>query len=144
EHALGDLCRGADAQQLDAVEAFGQLGFVERTVVGFDGATGVAEHGVRVGVDVLQQEGAGGCRVGRHRIESSDGTTTTRAPWVLPKRGPEGAVRDPGGHGARRCTSRGNSVTVRMFSAPVSWATNRSRPKANPPCGGMPYVNASM
>ena len=46
-------------------------------------------------------------------------------------------------HGVRRCRSRGNAVTSRTLAAPTSRATNRSRPMAKPPCGGMPCRNAS-
>ncbi len=54
------------------------------------------------------------------------------------------AGRDPAGgvgHGLSRCRSRGNIVTCRTFAAPVSSAVHRSKPIANPPCGGMPCRN---
>ena len=52
----------------------------------------------------------------------------------------ERAVRT---YGVRRCRSRGNSATSRMFSARVSRLVQRSRPIANPPCGGLPCAKAS-
>jgi hypothetical protein len=48
-----------------------------------------------------------------------------------------------GAYGVRRCRSRGNSVTSRMFSARVSRLVQRSSPIANPPCGGIPCAKAS-
>src|SRR4051794_29126280 len=44
--------------------------------------------------------------------------------------------------GASRCRSRGNSRTCRMFAASTSLATQRSRPIAKPPCGGIPCRKA--
>lgn len=44
--------------------------------------------------------------------------------------------------GERRVMSRGKRVTWRIFSAPVSRETKRSRPMAHPPCGGMPCSKA--
>jgi hypothetical protein len=41
-------------------------------------------------------------------------------------------------HGVSRVKSRGNVVVKRIFGAPVSCISSRSRPMANPPCGGMP------
>ena len=35
----------------------------------------------------------------------------------------------------------GKAMTSRMFSSPARMATRRSMPKANPPCGGAPYLN---
>src|SRR5471032_1447607 len=37
----------------------------------------------------------------------------------------------------------GNAITSRMLSVPVSSITRRSRPKARPACGGVPYFRAS-
>ena len=39
--------------------------------------------------------------------------------------------------------SLGKRVTIRMFSIPRSCISRRSRPIANPPCGGIPDLNAS-
>src|SRR5439155_764967 len=54
--------------------------------------------------------------------------------------GPKGHTRGPKAHrhGASLCRSRGNSVVSRMFVAPTRRASQRSRPIAKPPCGGMP------
>src|SRR5947209_2941009 len=46
------------------------------------------------------------------------------------------------GHGTSRVRSRGNRIASRMFGRSRSFWTNRSRPKPQPPCGGMPYRNA--
>jgi hypothetical protein len=45
-------------------------------------------------------------------------------------------------HGLNLVMSRGKSVASRTFSAPISLATQRSRPNANPPCGGIPCWKA--
>ena len=37
---------------------------------------------------------------------------------------------------------RGNRITSRMLSAPVSIITRRSIPMPKPPAGGMPYLRA--
>src|SRR5215210_6045495 len=37
----------------------------------------------------------------------------------------------------------GKAMTSRIDSVPASRATIRSQPKAMPPCGGAPYLNAS-
>src|SRR5437867_9429760 len=45
-----------------------------------------------------------------------------------------------------RSTARavlGNGITSRKLSAPARIITIRSRPKAMPPCGGVPYSSAS-
>lgn len=44
--------------------------------------------------------------------------------------------------GVKRCRSRGNNVVRRMLSAPVRRAVQRSRPRAKPPCGGIPCAKA--
>jgi hypothetical protein len=41
-------------------------------------------------------------------------------------------------YGVSRVRSRGNVVVNRMLGAPVSCMSRRSRPMANPPCGGIP------
>lgn len=41
-------------------------------------------------------------------------------------------------YGVSRVRSRGNRVVNRTLGAPVSCISKRSRPIANPPCGGMP------
>src|SRR6266581_3800802 len=41
-------------------------------------------------------------------------------------------------YGVSRVRSRGNIVVNRTLGAPVSCISRRSRPMANPPCGGMP------
>jgi hypothetical protein len=46
------------------------------------------------------------------------------------------------GYGVRRFRSRGNSIVSRTLRAPTSRATQRTRPSAKPPCGGMPYLKA--
>lgn len=46
-------------------------------------------------------------------------------------------------HGASRFKSRGKRVASRMLSSPSSCIRKRSRPIAQPPCGGMPCLNAS-
>ena len=38
----------------------------------------------------------------------------------------------------------GKAITSRRESAPSSCITRRSSPKANPPCGGVPYLKASI
>ncbi len=49
--------------------------------------------------------------------------------------------------GASIITSRpelffGNAIKSRIVSCPPKIATNRSKPKAIPPCGGAPYSKA--
>ena len=46
-------------------------------------------------------------------------------------------------HGWMRLMSRGKSVVSRTLLASTSRAIHRSQPIANPPCGGMPCLNAS-
>ena len=66
-----------------------------------------------------------------------------RGAHQVPRRLRVDSTADGRGYGVRRCRSRGNSVTSRMFSAWVSLPVQRSRPIANPPCGGMPCAKAS-
>jgi len=46
-------------------------------------------------------------------------------------------------HGCSRSMSRGNNAASRRFERPTSCITKRSRPMANPPCGGIPNRNVS-
>lgn len=44
-------------------------------------------------------------------------------------------------YGEMRVMSRGKKVVSRMFAASTSRLIQRSSPIANPPCGGIPYLN---
>jgi hypothetical protein len=67
----------------------------------------------------------------------------TGGPTRYPDASASTLLRTARGYGVRRCRSRGNSVTSRIFSAWVSLPAQRSRPIANPPCGGIPCAKAS-